>query len=54
VKNYEGKKKKSPKNVSLVLKIGKKTYQFMADSFREIKEWSALMRQAIDNGESEG
>lgn len=49
VKNYD-KKKRTPKNVSLVLKIGKRTYQFMADSFREVKEWSALMRQAIDNG----
>ncbi len=51
VKNYEGKKKKS-KGARLVVKIGKRTYQFMADSFREIKEWSALMRQAIDNGKS--
>lgn len=50
VKNYDGKKKRNPKSVSLVLKIGKRTYQFMADSFREMKEWSSLMRQAIDNG----
>ena len=50
VKNYDS-KKKTPKNVYLMLKIGKRTYQFTADSFRELKEWSALMRQAIDNGE---
>lgn len=49
VKNYES-KKKSPKNVFLSLKIGKRTYQFTTDSFRELKEWSALLRQAIDNG----
>ena len=50
VKNYDA-KKKSPKHVYLSLKIGKRTYQFTADSFRELKEWSALLRQAIDNGE---
>ena len=51
VKNYDS-KKKSPKHVYLSLKIGKRTYQFTADSFRELKEWSALLRQAIDNGEA--
>lgn len=50
VKNYDT-KKKSPKHVYLSLKIGKRTYLFTADSFRELKEWSALFRQAIDNGE---
>lgn len=49
VKNYDS-KKKTPKNVYLSLKIGKRTYLFTADSFRELKEWSALLRQAIDNG----
>lgn len=51
VKNYDS-KKRSPKNVYLSLKIGKRTYQFTTDSFRELKEWSALLRQAVDNGES--
>lgn len=51
VKNYDT-KKKSPKHVFLSLKIGKRTYLFTADSFRELKEWSALLRQAIDNGET--
>ncbi len=50
VKNYDSKKKKSPKNVYLLLKIGKRSYQFTTDSFRELKEWCALLRQAIDNG----
>ena len=49
VKNYDT-KKKSPKNVYLYLKIGKRSYRFTADSFRELKDWSALLRQAIDNG----
>lgn len=51
VKNYDT-KKKSPKHVYLSLKIGKRTYLFTTDSFRELKEWSALLRQAIDNGET--
>ncbi len=52
VKNYDPKKKKAPKNAYFVLKIdGKRTFQFTADSFCELKEWTALTRQAIDNGE---
>lgn len=49
VKNWDS-KKKSPKNCFLSLKVGKHTYQFTADSFRELKEWSSLIRQAMDNG----
>lgn len=49
VKNFDS-KKRTPKNVYLSLKIGKRNYLFTTDSFRELKEWSALLRQAIDNG----
>ncbi len=51
VKNYDPKKKKAAKNAYFLLKIdGKRTFQFTTDSFRELKEWTALTRQAIDNG----
>lgn len=51
VKNYDPKKKKAPKNAYFLLKVdGKRSFQFTTDSFRELKEWTALIRQAIDNG----
>ncbi len=51
VKNYDPKKKKAAKNAYFLLKVdGKRTFQFTTDSFRELKEWTALTRQAIDNG----
>lgn len=48
VKNFDT-KKKSPKNCYLLLKVGKNSCQLTADSFREIKEWSAAIRQAMDH-----
>lgn len=51
VKNYDPKKKKAYKNCYLLLKTdGKKDFQFTTDSFRDLKEWTALIRQVIDNG----
>ena len=55
VKNYDPKKKKAPKNCYFIIKVdGKRTFQFTTDSFRELKEWTALSRQAIDDGKSRG
>jgi hypothetical protein len=51
VKNYDS-KKKSAKNCFLSIKVAKHSYQFAADSFKELREWAALLRQAIDNGKS--
>ena len=51
VKNME-KKRKASRNCYLSLKVSKTTYQFATDSFRELKEWCALIRQAMDNGRS--
>lgn len=48
VKNYDT-KKKSPKNCYLLLKVGKSSCQLTADSFREIREWCAAIRQAMDH-----
>lgn len=51
VKNYDPKKKKAHKNCYLLLKTEvKKNFQFTTDSFRDLKEWTALIRQVIDNG----
>ena len=52
VKNYDT-KKKSSKNCYLFLKIGKSSCQFTADSFREVKEWSAAIRQAMEHDTGE-
>ena len=52
VKNYDS-KKKTAKNCFLSIKVAKHSYQFAADSFKELREWAALLRQAIDNGKSE-
>ena len=49
VKNYDA-KKKTAKNCYLSIKVAKHSYQFAADSFKELREWAALIRQAIDNG----
>ena len=49
VKNYDP-KKKTAKNCFLSIKVAKHSYQFAADSFKELREWAALIRQAIDNG----
>ena len=49
VKNYDL-KKKTAKNCFLSIKVAKHSYQFAADSFKELREWAALIRQAIDNG----
>ena len=49
VKNYDP-KKKTAKNCFLSIKVAKHSYQFAADSFKELREWAALLRQAIDNG----
>ncbi len=49
VKNADS-KKKSAKQCYLSLKVAKHTHQFTTESFRELKEWCALLRQAMDNG----
>ena len=49
VKNYDP-KKKTAKNCHLSIKVAKHSYNFAADSFKELREWAALIRQAIDNG----
>ena len=50
VKNADGKRRKAMKQCYLSLKVGKNSYHFTTDSFRELKEWCALIRQAMDNG----
>ena len=34
----------------MVLKVGKNTYHFSTDTFSEMAEWCALIRQAISDG----
>lgn len=34
----------------IVLKVGKNSYHFTTESYRELKEWCALLRQVIDAG----
>ena len=34
----------------IILKVGKNTYHFTTESFSELKEWCALLRQVIDAG----
>ena len=34
----------------MVLKVGKNTYHFSTDTFCEMAEWCALIRQAISDG----
>ena len=50
VKNADSKRRKTMKQCYLSLKVGKNSYHFTTDSFRELKEWCALIRQAMDNG----
>jgi len=50
VKNADSKRRKTMKQCYLSLKVGKNSFHFTADSFRELKEWCALIRQAMDNG----
>lgn len=49
VKNAD-KKRKVARQSYIVLKVGKNTFQFTCDSFRELTEWCALIRQAMDVG----
>ena len=51
IKNLD-KKRKTSKCCYLALKVNKTSYQFATDSFRELKEWCSLIRQAMDNGRS--
>lgn len=50
VKNADSKRRKTMKQCYLSLKVGKNSYHFTTESFRELKEWCALIRQAMDNG----
>lgn len=50
VKNTDGKHAKKASKCYFSIKVGKNTYSFTADSFRELKEWCSLVRQAMDNG----
>lgn len=34
----------------MVLKVGKNSFHFTTESQKELKEWSALLRQVIDPG----
>ena len=34
----------------LVLRVGKSAYHFATESYTELKDWCALIRQVIDNG----
>ena len=45
VKNADKKRK-----AYILLKVGKSSFQFTCDSFRELTEWCALIRQAMDVG----
>ena len=51
VKNAD-KKGKVARQCYIIIKVGKATFQFTCDSFRELREWCALIRQAMDIGES--
>ena len=51
VKNAD-KKRKVARQCYIIIKVGKATFQFTCDSFRELREWCALIRQAMDIGES--
>ena len=51
VKNAD-KKRKVARQCYFTIKVGKGTFQFTCDSFRELTEWCALIRQAMDVGES--
>lgn len=51
VKNAD-KKRKVARQCYFVIKVGKDTFQFTCDSFRELTEWCALIRQAMDVGKS--
>ncbi len=35
----------------LMIKVAKNVYHFTTESFNELKEWCALIRQVIDNGQ---
>lgn len=43
-------KKKSAKHSYFALKVGKTVHHFTTDSWRELEEWCALIRQAMDSG----
>ena len=49
VKNAD-KKRKVARQCYIILKVGKNTFQFTCDSYRELTEWCALIRQAMDVG----
>ena len=49
VKNAD-KKRKMSRQCYIIIKVGKGTFQFTCDSFRELTEWCALIRQAMDAG----
>ena len=50
VKTPEVAKRSSLQNSYIMLKVGKNTYHFSAESYKELKQWSALIRQVIDYG----
>ena len=50
VKNTDGKRSKKASKCYFSVRVGKHVYSFTADSFREMKEWCSLLRQAMDNG----
>ncbi|KAL5476033.1 hypothetical protein EMCRGX_G025935 [Ephydatia muelleri] len=45
-------KKKSAKHSYFALKVGKTVHHFTTDSWRELEEWCALIRQAMDSGQT--
>ena len=49
VKNAD-KKRKAARQCYIIIKVGKNTFQFTCDSYRELTEWCALIRQAMDVG----
>lgn len=50
VKTPEANKRRSLQSSYIVLKVGKSTYHFTTESYKELKQWSALFRQVIGYG----
>ena len=53
VKNADKQHRRMSRQCYIVIKVGKGTFQFTCESFRELKEWCALIRQAMDIGKSQ-
>ena len=51
VKTSDFSQRRKVNNGYMILKVGSNTYHFTTETFREMTEWCALLRQAISDGE---